>query len=160
MYDEHHQEHQDPVTPSLKGGYNAVQRPGSLDDPQNRPPRPQNFYPAWRHNVDETKPYIVTDDKYFQSALDDANIALGHPYENWGPIASSLRFSFLNIYGKNGTKTPADKMSECRSAFIAVAKSTVADYLDYSGQHTHENRARYRGLIQQLTWVRTGNLKP
>lgn len=156
--DLHHHEHTHDT--AIKPGYEFVKGPGKIDDPVNPPPHPGNFNPAWRNNVDTSSPHVVTNNKYFLSALDDANISARHPYENWAPVADSLRFAFLNVYGPNGTKTPVNKMSECQAAFIAVAKSTVTTFLDLSGQHTREKREFYRNMIENLTWVRTGDLKP
>lgn len=158
MYGDHYSDHHSPAV--IKPGYEDVKTPGKMDSPSYNPPAPLPFAPAWRENVDKTAPHVVTDNKYFDSALDDLNINAHHSYYNWRPVAEALRQAFVDVYGKNGTKTPVAKMPECQEAFIAVARAAVADFLEKTDQHTVEKRMFYRGMIQELTWARKGTLKP
>lgn len=160
MYDDHHEEITTHVHTGFKSGYNFIMRQGWIDNPKNNPPAPLPFEPAWREQPMDDQPVIVTHCKYFSDALDHANINLGHDYKNWSSVGECLIHAFHAVYGPNGTKTPVARMPECQAAFIAVARSNVNQWLDNTRQHSFENRQLYRGMIQNLTWVRKGDLKP
>lgn len=160
MYDDHHEEETAPASFAFKPGYNFVACRGLIDDPRYNPPAPPPFKPAWRQHPVQGESIVVTNSKYFSDALDSANIHLGHDYNNWARVGECLIQAFHDVYGPNGTKTPAAQMPECQAAFIAVAKSNINQWLDNTRQHSFENRQLYRGLIQNLTWVRKGDLKP
>lgn len=160
MYDDHHEEITTPAPGGFKSGYNCVSGHGLIDDPKHNPPAPLPFAPAWRDQPAEPSAVVVTNGRYFSDALDSANIGLGHDYYHWGSVGECMIHAYRAVYGPDGTKTPVARMPECQTAFIAVAKAHINQWLDNTRQHTAENRQRYRGLIQDLTWVRKGDLKP
>ena len=131
-----------------------------MDNPQNNPPAPLPFDPVWRHQPIDDQSVIITNGKYFSDALDRANINLAHGYDHWGSVGECLTDAFRAVYGPNGTKTPVTRLPECQTAFIAVAKAHINQWLVNVGKHSVENRQLYRGMIQNLTWVRAGDLQP
>lgn len=160
MYGDHPEDEQKEHAPAIRTGYAAVMRNGDIDNPKHNLPAPLPFDPAWRKQPTDGESVIVTNNRYFSDALDNANINLGHEYNRWASVGDCLMHAYLSVYGPNGTKTPLSHMPECQAAFIAVAKASLNDWMDRTDQHTTENRQLYRGLIQQLTWTRVGDLNP
>lgn len=160
MYDDHHHE-SDHVPPTQANGYNAVKKHGLIDDPRFHRPAPPPFNPSWRHApVARDEAAIITDGRHFSDTLDRLNISLGHDYDCWAPVGERLTNAFRAVYGADGTQTPLSRTRECQTAFIAAAGASLREWMDQTQRHTVQNRILYRGLIQELAWARTGDMKP
>ena len=155
--DEHNEETNELLMP--KPGYRFVMKDG-MDDPAYPTPMPSKFAPAWRQAaLPSGEPYVVTKGRYFCDALDKAIISKDHSYGCWAPVAERINTAFREVYGNEGTKTPLSRMPECQGAFVTAATAYVNQWLKQTGQNTVEKRRFYRAKIQDLTWVRIGDLK-
>lgn len=159
MYDDHHHDSKHVPTETATG-YDAVKKHGLIDDPRFSPAAPAPFNPEWRNKAAGDENIIVTDGRHFSSTLDRLNIQLGHDYDCWAPVGERLVNAFRTVYGADGTHTPVSRMPECQTAFIAAAGASLREWMDQTQRHTVENRTLYRGLIQELAWVRKGSIKP
>lgn len=143
-----------------KQGLQCVLQDGGIDDPRHNPPAPITPL-AWRNQpITDHEPVVVTNRKYFDSLLDDNNIKLNPDYYAWAPVSERLRKAFRDVYGKDGTITPLSRVTECQTAFIAVAGASLREWMDQTGRHNVANRKIYRELTQIVTWARIGDLKP
>lgn len=160
MYGDHHHE-SDHIPPAQANGYEAVKKHGLIDDPRFHRPAPPPFNPSWRNEpVTGNETIIVTDGRHFSDTLDSLNMKLGHDYDCWAPVGERLTNAFRAVYGADGTQRPLSRTTECQTAFIAAAGASLREWMDQTQRHTVQNRILYRGLIQDLTWVRTGDMKP
>ena len=103
---------------------------------------------------------IRVNSEYFNNALESRIMTAEHEYAVWTFMGNTLSRIFHEAYGPNKNVISTEAVKDARGVFLHNALHDVNEWLADTGKNTASNRRKYRGIIQDLSWVRIGNLKP